>query len=129
MCQDAGRTTSVTQPHRPYTNGVVTQLHTGLLRLWLTLATARYRRKPALYVRPAGVVDRNHQPGRRVRRDSTVTRRAVLTLYPHCAPKIGVPSQNPNLTEPGMLISGFVQRIGDSVALVSPTGLRTIRTC
>ncbi|BBX75272.1 Hsp70 family protein [Mycobacterium shinjukuense] len=51
-----------------------------------------------------------------------VTRRAVLTLYPHCAPKIGVPSQNPNLTEPGMLISGFVQRIGDSVALVSPDG-------
>ena len=51
-----------------------------------------------------------------------VTRRAVLTLYPHCAPKIGVPGQNPPLNEPGMLLSGFVQRIGDSVALVSGDG-------
>ncbi|CAM4373388.1 Heat shock protein 70 [Mycobacterium basiliense] len=51
-----------------------------------------------------------------------VVRRAVLTLYPHCAPKIGVLGENPNLAEPGMLISGFVERIGDSVALVSPDG-------
>ena len=51
-----------------------------------------------------------------------VTRRAVLTLYPHCAPKIGVPEENPSLTEPGMLMSGFVERIGDSVALVSSDG-------
>lgn len=51
-----------------------------------------------------------------------VTRRAVLTLYPHCAPKVGVPGEDPNLTEPGMLISGFVERIGDSVALVSGDG-------
>ncbi|MGD1109134.1 MAG: Hsp70 family protein [Mycobacterium sp.] len=51
-----------------------------------------------------------------------VTRRAVLTLYPHCAPKIGVPGENPPLDEPGMLLSGFVERIGDSVALVSGDG-------
>jgi hypothetical protein len=51
-----------------------------------------------------------------------VTRRAVLTLYPHCAPKIGVPGENPPLSEPGMLLSGFVERIGDSVALVSGDG-------
>ncbi len=51
-----------------------------------------------------------------------VTRRAVLTLYPHCAPKIGLPGENPSLTEPGMLMSGFVERIGDSVALVSSDG-------
>ncbi|MGA7052377.1 MAG: Hsp70 family protein, partial [Mycobacterium sp.] len=51
-----------------------------------------------------------------------VVRRAVLTLYPHCAPKIGLPGENPNLTEPGMVMSGFVQRIGDSVALVSGDG-------
>jgi Hsp70 protein len=51
-----------------------------------------------------------------------VTRRAVLTLYPHCAPKIGVPGENPPLNEPGMLLSGFVQRIGDSIALVSGDG-------
>ncbi|GAB7143013.1 Hsp70 family protein [Mycobacterium riyadhense] len=51
-----------------------------------------------------------------------VTRRAVLTLYPHCAPKIGARAENPNLTESGTLMSGFVERIGDSVALVSPDG-------
>ena len=51
-----------------------------------------------------------------------VTRRSVLTLYPHCAPKIGIPEQNPNLIQPGMLISGFVERIGDPVALVSSDG-------
>src|ERR1700743_2748810 len=53
---------------------------------------------------------------------SPVARRAVLTLYPHCAPKIGLPAENPNLTEPGTLMSGFVERVGDSVALVSGDG-------
>ncbi len=53
---------------------------------------------------------------------SPVTQRAVLTLYPHCAPKVGVPAENPNLNEPGVLMSGFVERIGDSVALVSSDG-------
>ncbi|OBI55230.1 hypothetical protein A5705_23890 [Mycobacterium sp. E787] len=51
-----------------------------------------------------------------------VSRRAVLTLYPHCAPKIGLPSENPPLSEPGVLMRGFIERIGDSVALVSPDG-------
>lgn len=51
-----------------------------------------------------------------------VTRRSVVTLYPHCAPKIGAPEENPYLTEPGVLMKGFIERIGDSVALVSPDG-------
>src|SRR6201993_2536580 len=51
-----------------------------------------------------------------------VSRRAVLTLYPHCAPQNGLPEQDPNLTEAGVLMRGFVERIGDSVALVSPDG-------
>src|SRR6201998_4010313 len=51
-----------------------------------------------------------------------VSRRAVLTLYPHCAPKIGLSTENPNLTEAGVLMRGFVDRIGTSVALVSPDG-------
>jgi Hsp70 protein len=51
-----------------------------------------------------------------------VSRRAVLTLYPHCAPKIGLPDENPDLTEPGVLMSGFVERVGGSVALVSTDG-------
>lgn len=53
---------------------------------------------------------------------SPVARRAVLTLYPHCAPKIGLPTEDPNLTEAGVLMRGFVERIGDSIALVSPDG-------
>ena len=51
-----------------------------------------------------------------------VSRRCVLTLYPHCAPKIGVPEDNPPLAEPGVPMKGFIERIGDSVALVSPDG-------
>lgn len=51
-----------------------------------------------------------------------VVRRAVLTLYPHCAPKIGVFGEHSNETDPGTLMSGFVERIGDSVALVSLDG-------
>jgi hypothetical protein len=51
-----------------------------------------------------------------------VSRRAVLTLYPHCAPKIGRLEEDPNLVEPGMLMRGFVERVGDSVALVSGDG-------
>ena len=51
-----------------------------------------------------------------------VSRRAVLTLYPHCAPKIGLPLETPPLNEGGVLMSGFVERIGDSVALVSGDG-------
>ncbi|OBJ53385.1 Hsp70 family protein [Mycobacterium sp. 1423905.2] len=51
-----------------------------------------------------------------------VIRRAVLTLYPHCAPKVGVYPQDSDSTQSGMLMSGFVERIGDSVALVSPDG-------
>jgi hypothetical protein len=51
-----------------------------------------------------------------------VARRAVLTLYPHCAPKIGLSAQDPPLSEPGTLMRGFVERIGDSIALVSPDG-------
>ncbi|OBI83384.1 Hsp70 family protein [Mycobacterium sp. 1245805.9] len=57
--------------------------------------------------------------------NSPVARRAVLTLYPHCAPKIGLPLENsavPPLSEPGVLMRGFVERVGDSVALVSPDG-------
>ncbi|ORW21422.1 Hsp70 family protein [Mycobacterium palustre] len=51
-----------------------------------------------------------------------VSRRAVLTLYPHCAPKIGLAEEDPLGGEPGTLMRGFVERIGDSVALVSPDG-------
>src|SRR5271163_795555 len=63
-CQGVGDTTSVTQPHRPDTNDVVTHRHNAQARLSLTLATDPYRRRYSLYVRPTRVVDRDHEPGR-----------------------------------------------------------------
>lgn len=57
-----------------------------------------------------------------------ITRRAVLTLFPHRPPELGAPPDsrvnpaNPNTTDAGTRISGFVERIGDSNALVSADG-------
>jgi hypothetical protein len=51
-----------------------------------------------------------------------VSRRAVLTLYPNRVPEVGVPSENPNLTEPGVVLSGFVARFGDPAPFVAPDG-------
>src|ERR1700737_4574726 len=54
--------------------------------------------------------------------DPPVTRHAVLTLYPGRAPGGGLPSENPNLGEPGLVLSGFVERVGDPVPLVASDG-------
>src|ERR1700757_2226718 len=51
-----------------------------------------------------------------------VSRPAPATLFSHRAPENGLPEQDPNLTEAGVLMRGFVERVGDSVALVSPDG-------
>ena len=51
-----------------------------------------------------------------------VTRRSVLTLYRHRRPEVGLPSQNPNLTESGLVLRGFVERVGDPVPLVAADG-------
>ena len=51
-----------------------------------------------------------------------VTRRSVLTLYPHRAPTVGAHECEAPLDENGTLISGFIDRIGDSVSLVSLDG-------
>ena len=51
-----------------------------------------------------------------------MTRTAVLTRYPHRPPEVGVPSENPNLAEPGLIITDFVDRVGDPVAIVAPDG-------
>jgi hypothetical protein len=51
-----------------------------------------------------------------------VTRRAVLTLFPNRAAEVGLPSENPNLTEPGVVLFGFVERVGDPVPLVASDG-------
>src|SRR5258708_22743255 len=51
-----------------------------------------------------------------------VMRRSVLTLFNDRAPEVGVPDQNPNLNQPGLVLSGFVERVGDPVPLVAADG-------
>ena len=53
---------------------------------------------------------------------TAVTRSPVLTLYPHRPPEVGVPSENPNLTERGLILTDFVDRVGDPVAIVASDG-------
>ncbi len=53
---------------------------------------------------------------------SAVTRSPVLTLYPHRPAEVGVPSENPNLAERGLIITDFVDRVGDPVAIVAGDG-------
>lgn len=51
-----------------------------------------------------------------------VLRRCVLTVYSHRPPEVGLPSQNPNLNESGLVLRGFVDRVGDPVPLVAADG-------
>ena len=51
-----------------------------------------------------------------------VTRRSVLTLYRHRPPELGVPAENPNVDEPGVVVSGFTERVGDPVGIVAGDG-------
>jgi len=62
------------------------------------------------------------RPGRQ-----PLTRRSVLTLWEDRPAEVGVPSQNPqltspNLTQPGLVLRGFVERVGDPVPLVAADG-------
>jgi molecular chaperone DnaK (HSP70) len=47
--------------------------------------------------------------------DHALTRKPVLTLYKQRLPEVGVPSENPRLDEPGLVISDFVDRVGVEV--------------
>src|SRR6202011_2899849 len=47
-----------------------------------------------------------------------VIRRSVLTLSGHAAPEVGVPSAHAD----GIVLSGFVERVGDPVPLVAADG-------
>src|ERR1700752_5508506 len=51
-----------------------------------------------------------------------VTRSPVVTLYPHRPPEVGVPSENPNLNERGLIITDFVDRVDDPVGIVAADG-------
>src|ERR1700687_2465934 len=47
-----------------------------------------------------------------------VIRRSVLTLSGHAAPEVGVPSAHTD----GIVLSGFVERVGDPIPLVAADG-------
>ena len=54
--------------------------------------------------------------------DRAVTRKPVLTLYRQRPPEVGVPSENPKLNEPGLVITDFVDRVGDPAGIVAADG-------
>ncbi len=51
--------------------------------------------------------------------DRAVTRKPVLTLYRQRPPEVGVPSENPKLNEPGLVITDFVDRVGDPAGIAA----------
>ncbi len=53
---------------------------------------------------------------------AAVTRSPVLTRFPHRPPEVGVPSENPYLDERGLIITDFVDRVGDPVGIVAADG-------
>ncbi|OBH07108.1 MULTISPECIES: Hsp70 family protein [unclassified Mycobacterium] len=54
--------------------------------------------------------------------DLALVRKPVLTLYRQRGPEVGVPSENPRLDEPGLVVTDFVDRVGDSVGIVAADG-------
>uniref|UniRef100_UPI00389B043B Hsp70 family protein n=1 Tax=Mycobacterium sp. HUMS_1102779 TaxID=3383487 RepID=UPI00389B043B len=59
-----------------------------------------------------------HPGGARVRRSP------VVTLYEDRATEVGLPDENPKLTEPGLVLRGFVERVGDRTPLVAADGTK-----
>ncbi|OBG35758.1 Hsp70 family protein [Mycobacterium sp. E3198] len=53
-----------------------------------------------------------------------VVRSAVLTLFENRPTEIGLPEENPNLTESGLVLRGFVERVGDRAPLVAADGTK-----
>lgn len=53
-----------------------------------------------------------------------VIRSSVLTLFEHRPTEIGLPDENPRLTESGLVLRGFVERVGDRAPLVAADGTK-----
>jgi len=53
-----------------------------------------------------------------------VRRSSVLTLFDDRASEVGLPEENPNLTQPGLVMRGFVERVGDRSPLVAADGTK-----
>ncbi|MGV7898315.1 Hsp70 family protein, partial [Mycobacterium kansasii] len=43
-------------------------------------------------------------------------------LYPDRPAEIGIPAENPRLKGPGVVLTGFVNRVGDPRGVVAPDG-------
>ena len=54
--------------------------------------------------------------------DHAITRKPVMTLYRERLPEIGVPAENPRLDQPGLVITDFVDRVGDPIGIVAADG-------
>ncbi len=54
--------------------------------------------------------------------DHAITRKPVLTLYRQRPAEVGMPSENPRLDEPGLVITDFVDRVGDPIGIVAADG-------
>ena len=54
--------------------------------------------------------------------DHPIIRKPVLTLYPQRLPEVGLPSENPGIDAPGLVITGFVNRVGDPRGVVAADG-------
>src|SRR4029079_8995176 len=70
----------------------------------LTELVSPYRYRVVRYERPIGVVDRDDQPGRGTRRQSTRYTAFGVDVVGHAAPEVGVPSAHTD----GIVLSGFV---------------------
>lgn len=55
---------------------------------------------------------------------ASVRRSPVVTLYEQRPTEVGLPDENPNLTEPGLVLRGFVERVGDRTPLVAADGTK-----
>jgi uncharacterized membrane protein YgcG len=53
---------------------------------------------------------------------ASTIRRAVVTLFSHRPPEVGVPYDNPRLDERGLVLTDFVERVGDPVPMVANDG-------
>jgi hypothetical protein len=53
---------------------------------------------------------------------AALSRTSVLTRFPHRPPEVGVPSENPDLNERGLILTDFVDRVGDPVGIVAADG-------
>ena len=54
--------------------------------------------------------------------DRSITRRPVLTLYPDRSSKVGVPTENPDIGDPGLVITDFVNQVGAAQPVLAADG-------